>query len=61
MEEVKGGAPAAVPLKRLVPALGPKFQLGKIYSKYIIIQVLSYASDRDKVVRYLPKVSRRYR
>ena len=54
MEEVKGGAPAAVPLKRLVPALGPKFQLGKIYSKYIIIQVLSYAIDRDKVVRYLP-------
>ena len=35
--------------------------MGRIYSKYIIIQVLSYASDRDQVVRYIPKVSRRYR
>ena len=35
--------------------------MGRIYSKYIIIEVVSYASDRDQVVRYIPKVSRRYR
>jgi hypothetical protein len=60
MEEIKTSKSAAAE-PRTTPLMRPKFQLGRIYSKYIIIQVLSYASDRDQVVRYIPKVSRRYR
>ena len=44
-----------------VKSFAPKFQMGKIRSKYVIMDVFSYAGEQENIMRYLSLISRKYR